>query len=89
MFECQFVNSIRPPRCGDMIVMNEQAGIKAIIPYLQGSIIIRAKNGSAGIRFGRDIPREGNAQGLASIFFISSSLGLKRPCKASMTGLAI
>ncbi len=89
MFGCKFIDSCWPPWCSDLSAVNKQPCIEAIIPYLQESIIISAKEGRAGIRFGGNISRQSNAQGRASIFLISSSLGLKRPSSASMIGLAI
>jgi len=80
---------IGSPWCNDTPLMHEQACVKPFLPHLQRMIVIGAKDGCIGIQFGGDISRQRNSQGLASIFFMSSSLGLKRPCNASIMGLAI
>jgi len=87
MLGCKSVDLRGSPWCGDMPLMNKQSCFKAFLPYMQRSVIISTKDGYADIQIRGNIP--GKGQGLASIFFISSSFGLNRPCRASMTGLAI
>ena len=68
--------------------MQEKAAFKAFITDLEKVLAVGAEDRRASRNVGTDVPGKA-AQGRASISFISSSLALKRPARASMTGLAM
>jgi len=85
----KLVQSLRTPGRGDFSPMDADAVLAAPVTNLDKVIAIGAKErGGAGNRW-VDITRQCGTQGRASISLISSSLSLKRPASASMTGLAI
>ena len=90
LFDAQEPDARWPPRGVDCAAVDQQPRLEAFVADLYEAIVITVEQGCSGTRIRRDIPRQrGAAQGFASNSLISSSLPLKRPCSAIMTGLAM